>query len=71
MMTDLKSKFSFLDPHAQSQETKTIPSQMALLEEKMASMQQIVMTQESDAASKAASSKQVDEKLRSMTMRLH
>lgn len=53
-MTDLKSKFSFLDPNVQSAETKTIPGQVALLEEKMSSMQAMMMAHESDQSVKVA-----------------
>ena len=43
MMTNLKSKFSFLDPNVDTiQQSKKLTNQIALLEEQFSSMQKLV-----------------------------
>ena len=46
MMSNLKSKFSFLDPASNEAEQRTIPSQIAMLEEKFTQISKMVMDQE-------------------------
>ncbi len=45
MMTNLKSKFSFLDPNAESAETRSMPTQIAVLEERFSQISKMVMDQ--------------------------
>ena len=71
MMSNLKSKFSFLDPASNEEEQRSIPSQVAMLEEKFSQISKMVMDQEGMHNRTQAADREVDERLKSMTMRLH
>ena len=71
MMSNLKSKFSFLDPASNESEQRTLPSQVAMLEEKFAQISKMVMDQDGMKGRAQETDREVDERLKSMTMRLH
>jgi len=48
MTSNLKSKFSFLDPNSDTVHSESLPSQVVLLEEKFSSLQKLVMAHEQE-----------------------
>jgi len=68
MMSNLKSRFTFLD--SSSKETQKLPEQVALVEEKLIQLQTLIM--ESDQSRRGQEQeRELNERFRSMTMRLH